>query len=210
MYVPTYFNTELLHALFTKQTYEPRERYCIIKYFLHAKEHHGSYHCVGPNDFRFLRACSLSNSRTTVKKLYTHYDLFTAIEEKNIPTDQTIVLYDKDWLFDSWKKRRHRPYDPYYLVEHLEALEYKYALLKKDTTAITTLLSKLLIFIAIRSSECNQLCIDANIDIIPIDDISHNTYFFKSTHIRQHIHEYREKTKAMYELEEAMVLERLF
>ncbi len=210
LYEQTSFDSDLLWRFFTKKSFHTREAFCATKYFLHARENHSTFHVANPTDALFLQACRLPSSRNMRKKIFTHFDLFDAIENGNISRDQTITLFDKEWLFDNRRRWKHKPYDLYTFATLLDAIIYKYTLLQKDIHALEKLSSAFLIFIGFFSEESDKLYQDVhpqtqknsskkptteqpkgeqNLDI-PVDDFSKNTYFFRSRLIREKIHTY--------------------
>lgn len=139
-------------------------------------------------------------SRTMRKKIFTHYDLFEAVSQGNISRDQTITLFDKEWLFDNWKKRRYKAYDLYSLATLLDAIIYKNTLQEKDTSYLEQLSSSFLIFIGFFSEESDTIHKDIQHNAhkadenrhtvnIPVDSYFTSTYFFKSRHIREQMHD---------------------
>ncbi|MBP6086115.1 hypothetical protein KA478_02820, partial [Patescibacteria group bacterium] len=54
-----------------------------------------------------------SVTRTPNKKLYTHGEIFSHIENLSLPSNSHIIVYDKEWIFDSWKRRRFNAVDLY-------------------------------------------------------------------------------------------------
>ncbi len=210
LYEQTPFDSDLLWRFFTKKSFHAREAFCATKYFLHARENHSTFHVANLTDALFLQACRLPSTRNMRKKIFTHFDLFDAIENGNISRDQTITLFDKEWLFDNRRRRKHKPYDLYTFASLLDAIIYKYTLLGKNILGLEKLSSAFLIFIGFFSEESDKLYQDIhpqtqknsskkpateqpkgeqNLDI-PVDDFSKNTYFFRSRLIREKIHTY--------------------
>ena len=140
------FDSDVLRSFLMQKTWKEWEWHCATKYFLHAQEKHKSYHCTQRYDYMFVKAMRNTSMRGTTKKLYSHEELFTHISHLTLPSHTHIMLYDKEWLFDSWKKRRYSPVDLYTVADILEAIIYKYTLLDKPTGRITQLLSTWYIF----------------------------------------------------------------
>jgi hypothetical protein len=147
------FDTQTLHFFLTKKSYQEREWRCAIKYHLHVMQKHKSYHCVNQYDYLFAKAMYANITRGPSKKLFTHAEIFTHVENLSLPSNSHIVLYDKEWLFDSWKKRRFNAIDLYQTADILEAIIYKYTLHGKDTKHIEKLLASRYIFIALFTAE---------------------------------------------------------
>jgi hypothetical protein len=124
-----------------------RERHCATKYLLHAQEKHKSYHCTQRYDYLFVKAMRSSSSRDSNKKLYTHEELFNNITTLSLPNHANIMLYDKERLFDSWKKWRYNAVDLYTVADILEAIIYKYALMEKSYEKVGQILSTWYIFV---------------------------------------------------------------
>lgn len=208
LYEQTPFDSELLWRLFTKKSFLPWEALCATKYFLHARENHSSFHVTSPTDALFLQSCRLPLSRNMRKKIFTHYDLFDAIENGNISRDQTITIFDKERLFDNRRRWKHKPYDLYTFATTLDAIIYKYKLLEKNSETLEKLSSSFLIFIGFFSEESDKLYQDIHpqtqkekwreVEIeqqkaeqnvaVPVDDFSRNTYFYRSKTLRENIH----------------------
>ena len=197
LYEQTAFDSHLLHKFFTKKEYLEWEVYCATKYFLHAREWHGSFHAANAGDTLFLNACRLQTPRSMRKKLFTHHDLFEAIHNDAINREQTLLLFDKERLLEGWSKRKYKPYDFYTLSNKLQALLYKNELLEKDTKELESIHSAILIFIWYFTDEAEKLEKDLHKELptqnnqihISVADFQNDWYFFKSSHIRKNIQE---------------------
>jgi len=141
------FDKEVLQSFFMQKTWKEREWHCATKYLLHANEKHKSYHCTQRYDYLFVKAMRNNSIRDSQKKLYTHEDLFTNIANLSIAGHQHIMIYDKERLFDSWKKWRYSAVDLYGVADILEAIIYKYKLTNKPYDKIEKLLSTRYIFV---------------------------------------------------------------
>jgi hypothetical protein len=122
------FDEKLLHQFFTKKTFTEWEWRFAIKYHVHVFHKHKSLHATSAFDYMLLKALKGSISTTSSRKLYTHADIFSGIDNMTISPDTHIVLFDKERLFDSWKKRRFQSIDLYGFVQICEAVQYKYIL----------------------------------------------------------------------------------
>ncbi len=181
------FDADTLHHFLTKKTYQERERRCAIKYHLHIMQKHKSYHCVNHHDYLFAKAMYASVTRTPNKKLYTHGEIFSHIENLSLPSNSHIIVYDKEWIFDSWKRRRFNAVDLYQTADILEATIYKYMLHSKKTTLLEQLLSTRYIFTALLTAEGDAHCKDFNVDHVTVDNFSRSIYFYKSRYCLQNI-----------------------
>jgi DNA polymerase III epsilon subunit-like protein len=183
LHEPQIFDKQLLHALFTKKEIEVRERYVIVKYLTHCVNWHKSYHAVNRYDYMILQAFLSSPQHQSERKLYSHWDIFNKLETLSLPADSHIVIYDKEWLIDSRKKRRYNSVDLYRLADSIEAILYKYTLLWEKIDQINTLLSSLYIFIWIFSSEITKHLKDFTAEKILIDNYGQSLHFQRSKKI---------------------------
>ena len=179
-------DSTLLHHFFTKQSYDLWERYCAVKYILHTQEKHSSYQLLQYHDNLFINAMRLHIDRTARKKLYTHTDLFEAVAQNNITSDQHIILWDKEWLFDNWKKRRYKPYDLYTIANSLDALVYKYSLLQsKKSDMLQEMYNRFLIFLGIWEGEATAFFRDYQQENLQVDNLYSNLTFRRTSRVRE-------------------------
>ncbi len=180
IYEQVALDSTTLHEFLTKQTYVARERHCAVKYILHSQENHNSFHALNHNDNVFLQAMRLQVDRTIRKKIYTQQDLFEAVAQWHIPHEQHIIMRDKEWLFDNWKRWKYKPYDLYDLATLLDAFVYKYTLLGKKVWPLEQLCNTYHIFLWCRGWEAWKICSDASTEKINISSVADSTYFYKT------------------------------
>lgn len=202
------FDSQTLHHFFTKQSYLLRERYCAIKYILHAQENHSSYQIINNNDTLFTHAMRLQIHRDIRKKIYTHTDLFEAVDQGNIPPEQHIIMRDKERLFDNWKRRKYKWYDLYELATLLDAFVYKYELLWVKTDILAHMRDTYYIFLWIFWWEAAKLCLDAQTENVSLLSINESTYFYKSMSMRRHIESYLTASHTFYDTQDIVLLEK--
>lgn len=202
------FDTNMLHHFFTKKQYEERERHCAVKYILHTEEKHSSYHCINRNDTIFVAAMKLHIIRPPRKKLYTHYDLFSCIENNIIDTSQHIVIWDKESVLDSWKKWKYKTHDLYHLADYIDALVYKYTFLWHKISPLQKLQNFIDIFLGIWTWECHAYCHENKVEIIKIDTIDTHLSFSKSIQLWSQYDIYLEHCKHLYAPHDMSLLEK--
>ena len=173
-------DSKTLHQFLTKQSYESREWHCAVKYLLHTQENHSSYHTINTHDSVFLQAMRLQVDRAIRKKLYTHQDLFEAVDQWHIPPEQHIIIWDKERLFDNWKRWKYKAYDLFDLATILDAFVYKYTLLWNKTWPLEQLRSAYYIFLWCWAWEAAQLCSDMQAEKASLPSITDSRYFHKT------------------------------
>ncbi len=183
LHEPQIFDKTLLHALFTKKEIESWERHVIVKYIVHCIHWHKSYHAVNRYDYMILQACSSLSQYASHRKLFSHNELFNALQTLSLPTDTQIIIYDRERLIDSWKKWRYNSIDLYWLADSIEAILYKHTLLGQKTESLETLLSTLYIFIGLFSSEVSDYIKYYKAEKILVERYSQSLHFQRSKKI---------------------------
>lgn len=181
------FDDNLLHQFFTKKIFTEWEWRFAIKYHVHVFHKHKSLHATSPFDYMLLKALRWSSPITPSKKLFTHAEIFTHIDALSLSPETQIVLFDKEWLFDSWKKWRFQAIDLYIFAQICEAVQYKYELEKRDDSYIKNILFTCYIFIWFFTSEITSYIRDTSKENATIDNYSWSTYFTKSNKILAHL-----------------------
>lgn len=181
------FDANMLHTFFTKKSYQEREWFCALKYFTHVQQKHKSYHTLNYYDRLFLQTMLSTNSSAPTKRLFTHQEIFNHIDKLSLPPETHIVLYDKEWLFDSWKKRRYSAIDLYNMADILEWFCYKYKLLGNKHEILDRFLASRYIFTWVFTWEWVAFSKDIDNENIRIDNYDSNISFYKSGKVRWHI-----------------------
>lgn len=183
------FDDTLLHEFLTKKSFTEREWRFAIKYHVHVFHKHKSIHAVSAYDHLLLKALRWSTVRTSTKKLFTHAEIFSGIDSLSFSPDTQIVLFDKEWLFDSWKKRRFQSIDLYNFLQTCEAIQYKYNLENHDCSYIEKILHAWYIFIWVFTDEVVSYTADIHKETVVVDNYFGSSYFYKSNKILTHVDE---------------------
>ena len=181
------FDDTLLHHFFTKKVFAEWEWRFAIKYHVHVFHKHKSLHATSTSDYMLLKALKWSTTLAPTKKLFTHAEIFTHIDSLSLSPETQIVLFDKEWLFDSWKKRRFQAIDLYSFAQICESVQYKYELENRNDIYIKKILHSRLIFIWIFTQEIACYIRDYNKETMTIDNYWWSLYFTKSNKIIHHI-----------------------
>lgn len=181
------FDDTLLHHFFTKKLFTEREWRFAIKYHVHVFHKHKSLHATSWFDYMLLKALRWSTTLAPTKKLFTHAEIFSHIDSLSLSPETQIVLFDKEWLFDSWKKRRFQPIDLYVFAQICESIQYKYELENRNDIYIKQILHTWYIFTWIFTHEIMSYIRDINKENATIDNYTWSTYFTKSNKILAHL-----------------------
>lgn len=204
------FDDTLLHHFFTKKIFVEWEWRFAIKYHVHVFHKHKSLHATAATDYMLLKALKWQATLSPTKKLFTHAEIFSHIDTLSLSPETQIVLFDKEWLFDSWKKRRFQAIDLYTFAQICESVQYKYELENRNDTYIKNILNSRLIFIWVFTQEIMCYIRDYNKDNMTVDNYWWSLYFTKSNKIINHITQLIKEMAPYIESYDCATLEKSF
>jgi len=122
------FDPDRVNTFLHKDAFDDVEMRFALKYYSQYDTKHTILDINTQDDYKIFGA--LSNQQKNESKkiiLCTHQQLFQ-ISHK-ITDQHTVLFFDKDWRHKNYSKVKKQQFDPLYLLNQLEQIEYKYNLI---------------------------------------------------------------------------------
>jgi len=123
------FDPNRVNVFLHQESFDDAETHFVLKYFSQYDSSHTLLDINSQDDYKIFGALS-NQSKSESKKitLCTHQQLF---QIKHKITDQhTVLFFGKDQWANSYGRIKRQYFDPLYLLNQLEQVEYKYRLIE--------------------------------------------------------------------------------
>lgn len=189
------FSPKCVNAFLQKKHFTDPEVFFVAKYFSQYNAGHNMIEANSLDDYKIFNALTVLKPQTQKGVLLcTHQQLFQFAHK--IWKEYTVLFFDHERRYQNYSKRMKQAFDPLYLINLIDQLQYKYMIQKKEKLLqiCKTYLDTLSIFIGALSTEINQLFIWFKENRQDIDYILEHTRFPKTQNLFPKI---QEKTKIL-------------
>lgn len=155
IFIPEAINT-LLHL----PEFDEGELFFLLKYFSQYHQRHTIMDINSSDDYKIFWALTKPKPIAPGSIMVgTHHQWYTRGQDVRFTAETTVLFFDHDRWWYSWKQHLQETFDPYHLLQHLEHLHYKahlYGAIAEEQI-IHTMLIQCTIFFGVRWGEINHL-----------------------------------------------------